>query len=184
MKITYNAPVSSTLAIFSALILSFDTFLGSSLLTTFSFAPSQFHITRISDYLRIFSSLLGHQSWQHFLINISIILLLGPLLERRYRSWRILMLVLVSTLISALISGFVTKELLIGSNEVAFMMLILASITLAKKDELPVSFILATAVYLLSEFFPIFADVAPKQTHIAQIMAGAVTGLLFLPRKS
>ena len=55
-------------------------------------------------YVRFFTHVFGHSGWDHFLGNMTYILLLGPMLEEKYSSKNILKVFLITALVTALIN--------------------------------------------------------------------------------
>ena len=99
MKITFNAPVvlGFTVAAAAVMLLSETIFPG---LNTIYFASTgYFDWGRVADYFRLFSHILGHQNWAHLMGNFSIILLIGPILEEKYGSKKLLLMILNSSTI-------------------------------------------------------------------------------------
>ena len=56
--------------------------------------------------MRLFTHVLGHTSFTHYVTNMALILSLGPIVEERYGSWRLLFMFAVTALVSALFHLF------------------------------------------------------------------------------
>ena len=88
LRITFNAPV-----VLSFVFLCFGaTLLGQ--VTGGVSDPVLFMVYRASlrsplTYIRFFTHVLGHVDWSHFIGNVSYLLLLGPMLEEKYGSAKI-----------------------------------------------------------------------------------------------
>ena len=117
----------------------------------------------------------------HYASNMTLFLLLGPVLEEKYGS-----LTLVEGFgIVAVISGLVNILLfphtaLLGASGVVFMMIILVSASDLKAGEIPISMILVMVIYLGSEVMSMITvhDNVSQLTHIIGGLCGAVLGNL------
>src|SRR5215467_2349900 len=100
MRITYNAPVILTFAILCLLIKLADNLLGGTLIPAFFVLPGngQFHFHNWLDDIRMISYVFGHIDWLHLVGNFYIILLIGPILEEKYGSGRLAVMMLLTTL--------------------------------------------------------------------------------------
>ena len=132
-------------------------------------------------FIRLFGHVLGHASMSHYASNMTLFLLLGPVLEEKYGS-----LTLVEGFgIVAVISGLVNILLfphtaLLGASGVVFMMIILVSASDLKAGEIPISMILVMVIYLGSEVMSMITvhDNVSQLTHIIGGLCGAVLGNL------
>ena len=83
LKISFNSPVVLTFSIIclAALVLGIVTG-DRSTLKLFSVyrAPFSDPLT----YLRFFGHVFGHAGWDHFIGNITMLLVVGPMLEEKY----------------------------------------------------------------------------------------------------
>ena len=55
-------------------------------------------------YFRFFGHVLGHAGWEHFIGNIMLILVVGPLLEEKYGSANILFVILATALVTGIVN--------------------------------------------------------------------------------
>ena len=55
-------------------------------------------------YVRFFTYIFGHDGWPHLIANMGYILLLGPLLEEKYGSVRILQIIAITAVVTSLIN--------------------------------------------------------------------------------
>jgi hypothetical protein len=72
-------------------------------------------------HVGLLTHILGHASWDRLIGNFMLILLVGPMLEERYGSGRLLAIVVVTGLANALL----TNPVVFGASGVAFMMILL-----------------------------------------------------------
>ena len=108
--ITFNAPAVLWFVIlcFGAMILNV---LTGGLTNRLLFSTYRASLLNPLTWLRLFTHVLGHVSWQHFIGNMTYILLLGPMLEEKY-GWRRLVGVMAVT---AGITGVVHTVLFPGA---------------------------------------------------------------------
>ena len=101
-------------------------------------------------YLRFFTHILGHSSWSHYIGNMAYILLLGPMLEEKYGSQKILEVMGITALVTALVNYiFFPAVALCGASGVVFAFILLTSFTSFRAGELPVTVILVALIYLV-----------------------------------
>ena len=80
LRPTYNSPVILTLALGACAILAADGFTGGRLMPAFFVVYPGFGFKEPLDYFRLLSHALGHRDWEHLVANLSVILLVGPIL--------------------------------------------------------------------------------------------------------
>lgn len=193
IRFTYNAPVTLTFVLICTLIFLIDHFLlHGKFVPTFLSAPAcpkaaenAFNPTNIGHYIRLFVHVLGHTSWDHLLGNMSFILLLGPLLEERYGSKMLLLMILVTALVTGVLNACLIPATLCGASGIVFMMIVLSSITNIEKNVIPISFVLVVALFFGRELVN-----APKVhgvsilAHVAGGICGSMFGFLVAPKTS
>ncbi len=179
MKITFNAPFTlwfSFLAIAALLIQVF-------LKINFSFLvlDGRFNFTDWTDYISLFGYIFGHANWAHYLGNFSIILLVGPILEKQLGSKTLVIYTLITTVVTAIFHILFWDHSLIGASGVAFMMIVLVSLTGRKGNEIPLTFLLIFLLFVGKEFLNAFED--DQISQFAHISGGAMGVILGMYRK-
>jgi len=181
MKIRYNAPVVLNYALIATLVLFLNPFFGGTLITSWFVVPGQgfFDTGSFLSYVRLFSHIAGHVSWEHLLGNFAIILLVGPILEEKYGSLSLLLMIIITALVTGIINSLLFEGALLGASGVAFMMILLAPFTNTKSGEIPLTFILIIALYIVKEVFQSFQsnDIA-EFAHIAGGACGSIFGFI------
>lgn len=183
--LSYNAPVTLTFSIFCALILLMDKLLQHHLIPAVFTAPgAPFDYHSPLNFLRLFTHVLGHADWGHFLGNFSFILLLGPLMEERYGSPMLALMMTITALVTGVINACLIPSPLVGASGIVFMMIVLASLSTIEKGEIPVSFLFIIAIYIGRELLS-SAKAANVATfaHIAGGLCGSLFGFLIAPKK-
>ncbi len=185
LKLTFN---SNVILIFS-LLCFIATILGmitKGAATELLFATWHSSLLNPLTYLRFFTHVIGHGSWEHFIGNISYILLLGPMLEEKYGSKTMLEIILITGFITGVIMYvFFPGVLLCGASGVVFAFIILASFTGFQEGEIPLTFILITIIYIGQQVVQGMTaqDNVSQLGHILGGIIGATAGY-FLNKKS
>lgn len=185
LHISYNAPVTLTFSLISAAILIINQFLLPGI-TAFVFTvPGKigsefaFDWKNIFDYVRLFTHVFGHADWSHLIGNLSFILLLGPLLEERYGSGILALMMIVTAFVTGILNVCFVSKGLLGASGIAFMMILLSSFTTISKNQIPLTFILIMVLYMGREIVSgIKVDDISSFAHIAGGLCGSLFGFL------
>lgn len=185
LKISYNAPITLTFVIicFLATILGVIT---RDAVTRILFMTYRDSFTNPMTYLRLFTHIFGHAGWSHFIGNASYLLLLGPMLEEKYGAKGILMVMGITSIVTALVNFILFPNTgLCGASGVVFAFILLASFTGFKEGELPLTFILVAALFLGQQVVEGVAlrDNISNMAHIVGGIVGAAFGY-FLNKKN
>lgn len=130
-------------------------------------------------YVRLFGHVLGHSGWNHFFQNMLFILLLGPMLEEKYGSFRLAVMMAITAFVTGLLlMAFSGNTLTMGASGIVFFMILLASFTSTQEGTLPVTVLLVAAAYLGQQVVQAFAGSAPNVSYLAHISGGALGGAL------
>ncbi|GAB6087055.1 rhomboid family intramembrane serine protease [Alkaliphilus crotonatoxidans] len=175
-KINYNSPVILTYTIISfiSLLLGYWTQLG----TTRLF----FSVYRSSPvdplfYLRLLGHAVGHINFEHFLSNFMIILIIGPMLEEKYGSKKLLFMMLITAVVTGLINILLFPTALLGASGVVFMFIVLSSYTNQLKGRIPLTLVIVILFFIGREIYSaiLINDNISRLTHIV----GGVLGMAF-----
>ena len=131
LKLSFNAPVilSFTIVCFAALLLDIITN-GSTTNNLFSVYGAS--LANPLTYIRFFGHVVGHAGWDHFLGNIMLILVVGPLLEEKYGSSNILFVILCTAFVTGIVEFvFFPQVQLLGASGVVFAFILSSLAALA-----------------------------------------------------
>ncbi|MCB0477945.1 MAG: rhomboid family intramembrane serine protease [Crocinitomicaceae bacterium] len=170
MKITFNSPVVLGYAFISAIV--YFALLNFNIGTSIFVLRPEFDVTSFTWYISLFGYGLGHGSADHLIGNMTFILLLGPVLEEKYGSKNLLIMILSCVLITAILHIAFFSHGLLGASGVVFMFIILVSLTNYKSGEIPLTFILIVLLFVGKEIWQFFDN--DGISHFAHIMGGAV----------
>jgi GlpG protein len=177
-KITFNSPVVLGFIFISlaVLLLGFAT-LGVSNEVLFMTYHSS--LTNPLTYIRFFTHVLGHSGWDHYIGNASFILLLGPMLEEKYGSKRIMQVILITAFVTGVVNYFLFPNVaLCGASGVVFAFILLTSFTSFRNGEIPLTFILVAVVFLGQQVYEgvVLTDDISNMSHVIGGIIGAVVG--------
>ena len=177
LSFTYNAPVTLTFALVSLIVLVVGWITkGKSTQMFFEVYRSKISVPF---FIRLFGHVLGHADLSHYASNMTLFLLLGPVLEEKYKGSTLIEAFGLVALISGLVQIIIFPHTaLLGASGLVFMMIILVSAGDLKKGEIPISLILVMIIYLGSEFVTMIAvkDSVSQLTHLIGGLCGAVFG--------
>ncbi len=185
LKITFNAPVVLGFAFVClvVMLIGIATRGGS---TTAVFSTYHSSLASPMTYVRFFTHVLGHAGWDHYIGNMAYILLLGPMIEEKYGSKRVLSVILITALITGLVNYiFFWDVALCGASGVVFAFILLTSFTSFKDGEIPLTFILVFVIYIGQQVYDgIFVnDNISNLSHIIGGLIGAGVGYVFNRKK-
>ena len=173
LKITFNSPIVLGFASICFLVMIMNYITGG-ISNQMVFMTYHSSLKEPMTYVRLFTHVLGHDGWEHFIGNMAYILLLGPLLEEKYGSVRILQVITITALVTGLINYiFFWNVALCGASGVCFAFILLSSFTSFKEGEIPLTFILVAVIYLGQQIFEGLA-VKDNISNMAHIFGGIV----------
>ena len=178
LRLTFNAPVTLWFVFFCCAATFLGPFTGGK---TDEMLFMTYH-SSLSDpltFVRFFTHVMGHSGWEHFISNASYLLLLGPMLEEKHGSSRILGVILITALITGLVNYFFFPAVALrGASSVVFAFILLTSFTGFREGEIPVSFLLVAAIFLGQQVYEglVLNDDVSNLSHIIGGLVGAVLG--------
>ena len=128
-------------------------------------------------YVRLFGHVLGHGSWDHFLNNMLLLLVIGPPMEEKYGSIPLLRGILLTALISGILQcALFPHSALLGASGIVFMLIMLASLS-GFSGGVPVTMLLVAALYLGQQVY----DIVFVHDNVANFMhiVGGICGTGF-----
>ena len=180
-RIRYNAPVVLTFALLAAAVTIFAAISGTrggGVMRLFV-VPGHMDWDNPLAYVRLFTHVLGHANWHHLLANLMVILLIGPLLEEKHGSLQLLEMMLITAGVTGALNIVLFDTALLGASGVAFMLIVLSSLTSYRRREIPLTFVLVVLLFVGGE---IAAAVSQRDqiSQFAHILGGACGAMLGL----
>jgi len=175
-RLHYNSPVILTYTILSFIALLLGN-ITNFYTTRLLFSVYRGSLTDVFFYFRLFGHVLGHADWNHFLNNFLIILIIGPMLEEKYGSKNLLVMMAITAVVTGLLNILLFDTALLGASGIVFMFILLGSFANIKKGRIPVTLVLVIIVYLGNEL----ADALLKEDNVSQLthIAGGIFGCIF-----
>lgn len=179
-RIDFNAPVILSMTIVSLLLLGLNALLGGAL--TRMFAAYYSGYLDIFMYLRLFTHVLMHQNLSHFTSNFLMILAIGPMVEEKYGSVRLLEMIAITSFATGLVHVLLSHStLLVGASGIVFMLILLASFANMQEGKIPLTVILVGVLYIGNEVIAGITtrDSVSHLSHILGGLCGAAFGFAF-----
>ena len=150
-KFQYNSPVILTYTLICAAALLVN-YLTKGWANEHLFSVYRSRLFDIMQYVRMFTHIIGHANYAHFIGNFTVILLVGPMLEEKYGSGVILKMILITAFVTGLVQViFFPGTGLLGASGIAFMLILLSSFTNHDAGRIPITLILVAVIYLSGE---------------------------------
>ena len=154
-KLQYNSPVILSFFFVSLLALILGRLTGGWTTAAF-FSVYRASLASPFTYIRFFGHVLGHAGLNHFFGNMLLLLVVGPPLEEKYGSGRLLIGIGFTALVSGLLQFICFPgTALLGASGIVFMMIMLASLAGMKNGRIPVTMLLVAALYLGQEVYSV-----------------------------
>lgn len=184
LKVSFNSPVVLWFSIIclGALIAGIIT---QGATTTKLFSVYRSSLMSPLTWFRFIGHIFGHSNWEHFLGNITLLLVVGPMLEEKYGSSNILFVILTTAIVTGVVNFiFFPRVQLLGASGVVFAFILLSSFTSIREGTIPVTFILVAIIYIGGQIYDgIF--VRDNVSNLTHIIGGAVgSGLGYVLTKN
>ena len=167
-KLQYNSPVILTFFFASLLVLVLDAITGGAS-TLAAFCVYRSPVSPLF-FVRLFGHVLGHSGIQHFLGNMTLLLVLGPPLEEKYGSKTLLVGIALTAVTSGILQCILfPNAALLGASGIVFM---LSSLAGMKSGQIPLTLLLVAALYLGDQVYSILF-VRDNVANFMHIVGGA-----------
>jgi len=185
MKITYNSPVILTFALLcTAVMIVNNSYIDGIMYSFFSVVPDM-NYENPTSYFRLASHVIGHSGWEHLVGNFTFILLLGPMLEEKFGSFNLFLMMLITAVVTGLLNVTFFETGLLGASGIVFMFILLSSLTNFRASHIPLTFILVVALFLGKEIvMALENDNISQFAHILGGVCGCVFGYIFAKPKA
>ena len=177
-RITFNSPI-----VLSFVIISFGAMIANYLTAGLSnrmlFMTYHSSLASPLTYVRMFTHVLGHAGWSHYIGNMMYMLLLGPMLEEKYGSRAIVEVILVTGLVTGVVTWIIFPGIaLCGASGVVFAFIMMTSFTSFKEGEIPLTVILVAIIFIGQQVYEgmFVQDNISNLGHILGGMVGAFAG--------
>lgn len=176
----YNSTLILTYFFISVgtLILKYITLGKSNLLLFSSYRSSPFNPLT---YIRLFTHILGHENWKHLSNNFLYILLIGPMLEEKYGTYNLFIMILITAGIIGIINSLLGNKRILGASGIVYMFIVMSSFVNIQAGKVPITLILIFIFYIANEIIDgIFKeDNVSHLGHIIGAICGCTLGYLY-----
>ncbi|MFK8038186.1 MAG: rhomboid family intramembrane serine protease [Crocinitomicaceae bacterium] len=180
MKITFNSPIILGFSFLSVVVFVLTEYMNVGM-ELFKLNPN-FIFTDWSYYPRLFTYILAHAGPDHIIMNLSYILLLGPIIEEKYGQKNTLLMIVSTAFITAVFHILFFSNGLIGASGIVFSFIILVSLVSFKNNEIPLTFILVATIFIGKEIVYLFND--DNVSQFAHIIGGCIGAFFGFKLKS
>lgn len=183
MKITFNSPVILAFSIVCALVYLLTGPMGI-MKDMFMLIP-EWNFSSPAWYVRLFSHTIGHDGGEHLMGNLAFILLIGPIVEEKYGSKNLLIMMFSTALVTAILHLMIFDQGLLGASGIVFMLILIVSLVNFKNKEIPLTFILVVIIFIGKEVMESMNDDGISHfAHITGGVVGAVFGFMLGGKKA
>ena len=178
VKIILNAPVVIGFTAI-CLIATFLNYATGGWANNFIFMTYHSSLASPMTYIHFFTHVFGHADWQHFVGNMTYILLLGPMLEEKYSSKTLAGVMAITAVVTGIITYVIFPNVaLCGASGIVFAFILLSSFTGFKEKEIPLTFILVAVLFIGQEIISgiMLSDNISNLSHIIGGIIGGIIG--------
>jgi len=182
--IDLNSPVILWFTIIALAVLIIDLVTPISMVTLFGVRRTGF--LDPMQYVRLFTHVTVHAGVSHYVGNFMMILAIGPMVEEKYGSGRLALIMVITAFMTGLIKViFFPGVVLVGASGIVFMLILMASFTNIRQGRLPITVLLVAILYIGNEIMlGLFTvDNVSRISHIIGGLCGAVFGLVVHSRE-
>jgi len=184
LKIRYNAPVVLTFSLICSAVYILNYILGgdiqnnpNGLIGQFFVLPGEWYWNDWRNYIRVFTYTMGHANTEHIVGNLSIFLLIAPIMEEKYGSKNILTMMATTAIVTAIFQVLLFSSGLLGASGLVFMFIVLVSFADVKEGTIPLTFILVVLFFVGKEVMSSMGnDHVSQYAHIAGGILGGIFG--------
>ena len=174
----YNSVVILSYFFLSLFIMIIDKiFKGKIVEKFFSIAKKDSWLNQIT-YFKLFSHSLGHADWNHLYNNFVKILLIGPMIEEKYGSINLLIMMLVTSFVIGLIYKIFNLGRVRGASGVLYMLIILSSFVNMDGGKIPITLALIIIFFVTDDIIKFIKREEDNISHLWHL-TGAICGLVF-----
>ena len=128
-------------------------------------------------YFKLVSHSLGHSNWDHLYSNFLKILLIGPLIEEKYGSYQLLIMMIITSLIIGVINRLFSKNRILGASGIAYMLIVLCSFVNIEDGKIPLTLVLILLFFVVDEIINLLRRKKDGVSHLGHV-TGAICGLI------
>jgi len=185
IKVSFNSPAVLWFAIICLAVLVVQYITGDNA-TYYLFSVYRSSLLDPLTYVRFFGHALGHADIDHYMGNMMTLLIVGPLLEEKYGSKSIVLVMVVTAFVTGIVNFiFCPDAMTLGASGIVFAFILLSSLTCMKQGEIPLTFIVVAVLYLGEQVLEaaLVESNISNISHIVGGICGCILGYLLNKNK-
>lgn len=123
-------------------------------------------------YVSLLTYVFGHSSIEHLLGNMSLLLILGPIIELKFGTQRFVMMSIITAIVTGVLHTLLWDNHLLGFSGLVFMYIVLSTLLNIRNREIPFTFILVVVLYFGMEILSSLKET--QISHFAHLFGGAM----------
>ncbi len=174
----YNSVVILTYFFAAFAVMVIDKLFRGKVVTNFFSTSKSDSLLNPITYFKLVSHSLGHSDWEHLSNNFIKILLIGPMLEEKYGSINLLIMMVITSVVIGVFHRLFEKGSLRGASGILYMLIILSSFVNIDGRKIPLTLTLIIMFFVIDEIIKLFKKDEDNISHLGHL-TGAVCGLVF-----
>lgn len=129
-------------------------------------------------YVRLVTHSIGHKDLDHLIHNFLFILLVGPMIEEKYGSINLIVMLVITSIVIGLFNTIISNYVITGASGNVYMLIVLSSFSNITEGKIPLTLILILLFYVVSELKDSIVEGNKKVYHGGHLI-GALCGIIF-----
>ena len=177
IQFDYNSPVIITYLLLSVIACILNTITRGKTNKLF-FSNYRSSLFNPLTYIRLVTHCIGHKDLDHLIHNFLFILLIGPMVEEKYGSTNLIIMLVITSIIIALFNIIFNNYIITGASGNVYMLIVLSSFSNITEGKIPLTLILILIFYIMSEIKKSILEGNKKVYHEGHLI-GAICGIIF-----
>lgn len=177
IQFDYNSPVIITYLLLS-LIAWFLNTISRGKTNKIFFSSYRSSLLNPLTYIRLITHSIGHKDLEHLIHNFLFILLIGPMVEEKYNSLNLIIMLVITSLVIALFNIIFNNYMILGASGNVYMLIVLSSFSNITEGKIPLTLILILIFYITSEVQKSLIEGNKRVYHDGHLI-GAICGIVF-----
>ena len=177
IQFDYNSPVIITYLVLSIIAWFLNTITRGKTNKIF-FSSYRSSILNPLTYIRLITHSIGHKDLEHLIHNFLFILLIGPMVEEKYNSLNLIIMLVITSLVIALFNIIFNNYMILGASGNVYMLIVLSSFSNITEGKIPLTLILILIFYITSEVQKSLIEGNKKVYHDGHLIV-AICGIVF-----
>lgn len=177
IQFDYNSPVIITYLVLSLIAWFLNTITRGRTNKLF-FSSYRSSLLNPLTYVRWITHSIGHKDIDHLIHNFLFILLIGPMVEEKYGSLNLIIMLVITSIVIALFNSIFNNYMILGASGNVYMLIVLSSFSNITEGKIPLTLILILIFYITSEVQKSLIEGNKRVYHDGHLI-GALCGIVF-----